>query len=272
MENEIFAIGTKRRGELVRYDMKSRQFLPFLSGISATDPTFSKDGKWVAYLSYPDHTLWRSRADGNRLHAIDLSSDGSGLSFSLPGREDGRVLLAWRELPSQHGGWSATTNSREKLAIAPNWSPDGNFLVFDSRIEGKQADQIGMFELHIFDLRTGKVSVVPSSEGKMGALWATQNTLVAATDDRTKFPELRSQDARMGGSYIWLLRELVGLAGSQVSLLHDRRRGTDGRANSTCRPSGRNHHQFERPAPRGGFGCRKYSNRYRAERIANFYA
>jgi serine/threonine protein kinase len=60
----IFAIGTKRRVELVRYDRKSNQFVPFLSGISAIDPTFSRDGQWVAYVSYPDRTLWRSRADG----------------------------------------------------------------------------------------------------------------------------------------------------------------------------------------------------------------
>ena len=61
---QIFVLGTKQRGELVRYDMKSHQFLPILSGISATDPTFSRDGKWVVYTSYPDHTLWRSRSDG----------------------------------------------------------------------------------------------------------------------------------------------------------------------------------------------------------------
>ena len=60
----IFAIGTKQRGELVRYDMKTKQFVPLLSGISAFSPTFSRDGKWVAYASYPDHTLWRSRSDG----------------------------------------------------------------------------------------------------------------------------------------------------------------------------------------------------------------
>jgi serine/threonine protein kinase len=50
---QIFAIGTKRRGELVRYDMTSKQFVPILSGISAFNPTFSSDGTWVAYTSYP---------------------------------------------------------------------------------------------------------------------------------------------------------------------------------------------------------------------------
>jgi serine/threonine protein kinase len=54
---QLFAIGLKERGELVHYDMKSQQFVPFLSGISAMYVTFSRDGNWVAYMSYPDHTL-----------------------------------------------------------------------------------------------------------------------------------------------------------------------------------------------------------------------
>ena len=37
----------------------------FLSGISAGELDFSRDGQWVTYASYPEHTLWRSRADGS---------------------------------------------------------------------------------------------------------------------------------------------------------------------------------------------------------------
>jgi hypothetical protein len=44
--------------------MKSHEFVPFIAGISATAPTFSRNGKWVAYLSYPQHSVWRSRSDG----------------------------------------------------------------------------------------------------------------------------------------------------------------------------------------------------------------
>src|SRR4029077_14938262 len=61
---QIFAIGTKQRGELVHYDLKSHQFVAFLSGISAPDPSCSRDGYRVAYTSFPDDTLWRSRIDG----------------------------------------------------------------------------------------------------------------------------------------------------------------------------------------------------------------
>ncbi len=46
---QIFAVGSKERSELVRYDANSGQFVPFLAGISAFSPSFSSDGKWVAY-------------------------------------------------------------------------------------------------------------------------------------------------------------------------------------------------------------------------------
>ena len=63
---QIFAVAEKGRGQLVRYDMKSHEFLPLLGGISATNATFSRDGGWVAYTTYPDHALWRSRSDGSK--------------------------------------------------------------------------------------------------------------------------------------------------------------------------------------------------------------
>src|SRR5882724_12147643 len=50
--------GALARGELARYDTKSAEFVPFLSGISADSVSFSKDGQWVAYVSFPEGTLW----------------------------------------------------------------------------------------------------------------------------------------------------------------------------------------------------------------------
>jgi Tol biopolymer transport system component len=63
---KIFAVGDQLRGELSRYDTKSGQFVPYLEGISARDVSFSSDGQWVAYVTYPDSALWRSRIDGTR--------------------------------------------------------------------------------------------------------------------------------------------------------------------------------------------------------------
>ena len=58
-------VGQKNRSEFVRYDAGSKQFVPFLPGVSATWATFSRDGKWIAYSTVPDGNLWRSRVDGS---------------------------------------------------------------------------------------------------------------------------------------------------------------------------------------------------------------
>jgi hypothetical protein len=89
---QIFAVGAQRRSELVRYDPKTHDFLPYLGGISAADPTYSRDGKWMVYMSYPEHTLWRSRSDGSdRLQLAyspvvvlypRISPDGTKVAFS----------------------------------------------------------------------------------------------------------------------------------------------------------------------------------------------
>jgi hypothetical protein len=43
--------GYQSRGELVRYDPSSKQFVPFLGGIAAYDVAFSRDGKSIAYIN-----------------------------------------------------------------------------------------------------------------------------------------------------------------------------------------------------------------------------
>src|SRR5438093_6643588 len=51
---KLFVAGEERRAELVRYDPKSAQYMPYPSGISAGRASFSRDGQWVAYVTYPE--------------------------------------------------------------------------------------------------------------------------------------------------------------------------------------------------------------------------
>src|SRR5260370_4006556 len=53
---KLFVVGALARGEMARYDSKSAQFVPFLSGISADSLSFSKDGQSSAYVSLPEGT------------------------------------------------------------------------------------------------------------------------------------------------------------------------------------------------------------------------
>jgi Tol biopolymer transport system component len=183
---QIFAIGTKRgvasigRGELVRYDMNSKQFVPILSGISAFNPTFSSDGKWVAYASYPDHTLWRSRTDGTeRLQLTDpptrvsfsfISPDGKQVTYSNPGGEINVI--------SMDGG--PPRRVAEKQSWAASWSPDGNQVVFADYSDRPH------IKFEIYDLRTGNRSIVPETDGLTGVQWVAEDLLVAASTDRAR--------------------------------------------------------------------------------------
>ncbi len=177
---QIFAIGTKQRGELVRYDMASKQFVPILSGISAFNPTFSSDGKWVAYTSYPDHTLWRSRADGtDRLQLTDpparvsfsfISPDGKQVTYNRPGGEISVI--------SMDGG--PPRRIAETRSWAASWSPDGKRVVFADYADLRHT------RFQIYDLGTGSRSFLPETEDLTGVQWVAEDLVVAASKDRTR--------------------------------------------------------------------------------------
>jgi len=208
---QIFAIGNHERGELVRSDTKSHQFVPFLSGISAIDPTFSRDGQWVTYTSYPDHTLWRSRSDGSERVQLtyppmevtfpSISPDGTKVSFGTSANET--YVVSMDGGPPQRIG--------EKNFFGPYWSPDGNLLVMTSWTNGP-GDELGKAYLQIFDLRTGKMSEVPSSQGIDRGEWVTQDMLAAVTEDRLKLKtfDLKTQkwsDLLAGDFVNWVVTQ-----------------------------------------------------------------
>ena len=91
---KIFVIGEQPRAELVRYDAKSGQFVPYLKGISAGLVTFSRDGQWVAYSTFPDGNLWRSRLDGSEKLQLTSAPILAGFpKWSPDGREIAFILL-----------------------------------------------------------------------------------------------------------------------------------------------------------------------------------
>jgi Tol biopolymer transport system component len=169
-------VASKERGELVRYDMKSHQFLPLLSGISATDATYSKDGKWVAYTTYPDHNLWRSRSDGSERIQLTyppldvaepfISPDGTKVVFGSMSDDSICVI-------DMNGG---LPRKIVESAESPRWSPDGSSIVATARGGTGRYRNNG---LRIVEVGTGNMSEVPSSKGKGGAFWLDQETLGA---------------------------------------------------------------------------------------------
>ncbi len=175
---QIFVLGTKQRGQLVRYDMRSHEFVPFLAGISVSDPTFSRDGKWVAYLSYPEHTVWRSRSDGTeRLQLTFAPMDARFPAISPDGTK-----VAFHTVKNELFVVDMQGDQPRKVAdnaFFASWSPDGNYLFSKASLVP--------FGSQITDLRTGKSSVVPSSEGTSGGYWLSPSTVMVRNATGTKF-------------------------------------------------------------------------------------
>jgi WD40 repeat protein len=171
----IFAIGTRWRGELFRYDLTSKTLAPYFPGLFAYDPTFSRDGKWVAYLSYTDHCLWRSRSDGTErlqltfspLQVWDASISPDGKWVAYQSAEGPGIISADGGVP---------TKPSASFFVGVNWSPDGNFLVFN---EGTSSWQTP--EVKLLDVRTGQVRLVPG--GQMHPVWAAPDKIIAARRD-----------------------------------------------------------------------------------------
>lgn len=179
----IFAVGQDIGGQLVRYDAQSRSWRPFLGGINAFETDFARNGRWVAYVTYPDRTLWRSNRDGagqQRLTSRPLevvephwSPDGKRIAFM--GRYPGgprRVFI----VPAQGGDpVEATTDPLDEGV--PTWSPDGRTILFGEPLYRRPASDMA---LHVIDVATGTVSAVPGSQGLWTARWSPDGKWIAA--------------------------------------------------------------------------------------------
>jgi Tol biopolymer transport system component len=164
---KIWALGLRLRGSVVKYDPSSSQFVPFLSGISASDLNFSPDGQWVSYVSVPDGTLWRSRVDGSEklqltyppLHAALPSWSRDGKQIAYVNVISGRPWSI--NLVPAAGGQSKPLLADENSEVDINWSLAGDKIIF-GRITQRKAKGLSIQE---YDLNTHQLSSIPGSEG-----------------------------------------------------------------------------------------------------------
>jgi Tol biopolymer transport system component len=179
----IFALGAppSTGAELVRHDASTGLFAPFLGGLSASHVEFSRDGRSVAYVRYPEGTLWRSRSDGSERRQLTFSPEKVWLPrWSPDGRRIAYVSLSpgatWRiQVVSVDGGKPSAVGPPDR--ITPDWSSDGARLVFGSFPPHTAEHPIAIW---IVDLRTGEVSTLPGSEGFYAPLWSPDGRFVVA--------------------------------------------------------------------------------------------
>jgi eukaryotic-like serine/threonine-protein kinase len=179
---KLFVVGVQQRAELVRYDSKSGEFIPYLGGMSAGDVEFSRDQQWISYISYPDNSLWRSKPDGSsrlqltyppmRAALSHWSPDGNQIAFSgsFPGKPWQVFLI------SKDGGNPQVLTSGDARETDPTWSQDGNTLA----VGHHDLINSGQTYIVLYDLKTLQSSTLPDSEGIFAPRWSPDGRSIAA--------------------------------------------------------------------------------------------
>ncbi len=170
----LFAVAGFHRGELQRYDAKAKTFVSFLGGISAQDVSFSKDGQWVAYVTYPDGILWRSKLDGSEklqlssppLYAMlpEWSPDGQNILFYS--RNDAGTPSRIYEVPAAGGAPEDLMPGVSGNQADASWSPDG------SRVAFAGVANAGATAIHILDMKTHQINTLPDCDGLFSPRWS----------------------------------------------------------------------------------------------------
>ena len=186
---KLFVVAAQPRAELVRYDAKANDFVPFFEGISASDVDFSRDGQWLTYVSDPDYTLWRSKVDGSSRLQLTYgpmlaglahwSPDGQQIAFSgtMPGKP-------WKVfLISRDGGSPQPVTSDEIGETDPTWSPDASTLAF-SRYDPLSREHTF---IELFNPKTRQLSQLPGGQAIFGPRWSPDGRhIVAISWDQDK--------------------------------------------------------------------------------------
>jgi DNA-binding winged helix-turn-helix (wHTH) protein/Tol biopolymer transport system component len=193
----LYAVGTQRRGELLRFNPKTGAFDPYLGAMSADQLDFSRNGQWVTYVTYPEGVLWRSRIDGSDpLKLNDTSSRILGPKWSPDGKQIAFLARTsskrkWQAyLVSANGGLSRQIATSTEETNGVGWIDNGKTLVLSSPEWN---------DLRTMDVESGKIGTLPGSAHLKGVLTSPSGRFViCATEDdqQTELLDLKTGTRR----------------------------------------------------------------------------
>jgi Tol biopolymer transport system component len=128
----LYVGSVQYRYEFLRYDLKSGQLVPAFGGLSGTNLEFSRDGKWVVYVSVPDGSLWRSAVDGSQRLVLTSPPMRAELPHWSP---DGKQI-AFMGIHIHIAPESVFTISRNAYSHAPEYT------IWDRSCRRQQSDHI----------------------------------------------------------------------------------------------------------------------------------
>ena len=188
----VFAVGDLRSAQAMKLNRQTNAFEPFLGGIAADCIDYSPDGQWIAYVSWPNGELWKSKTDGSSKELLEdglitymprWSPDASRIAFAARARDAAGATQPFRIYTiAASGGRAELVPGVPGAAFDPNWSPDGKRLAFAPNYpEGSKEQQ----HVSILNLETGAIETVPGSENLFSVRWSPDGKWLAAlTYDR----------------------------------------------------------------------------------------
>ena len=188
----IFATGETDAGELSRFDDKTGTLKPFLNGISAEFASFSRDGKSVAYVSFPEGVLWKANRDGSGRTQLSSppiypvlpqwSPDGTNILFSDLRDFDKPAIY----IVSSEGGDVPRKLMPEATGfnLDATWSSDGQRVVFHS------LNSPGNEDIRVLELSNFRTTVLPGSRGFHSPRWSPDGRTIAVLSREGPFLRL----------------------------------------------------------------------------------
>jgi Tol biopolymer transport system component len=157
--------------------------VPYLGGISAEWPAFSRDGKQAAWVAFPSRQLWRGNVDGSDATRLSESSFRAMFTQWFP---DGKRILTTSERagrPAMAYVVDATAGEAKALISGdgpvwgPTLSPDGRYAALHRPVSTDSQSPLAIF---IYDLQEKKLSELPGSRAKLEPSWSPDGRYLAA--------------------------------------------------------------------------------------------
>lgn len=180
---QFFAIHSVAEPQLTSLEKTTGEWRPFWHGAPVYEMDFSRDRRWVAFIQFPDHTLWKARTDGServQLTQADLeahephwSPDGKRVAFMSRAKDK-----EWRvRIVSANGGPPEVAAPSPKGQGVPTWLADGRAIIFGDRTETRPGPRMN---IHYLDLTTHHFSDIANSYGLWSPRWSPDGKYIAA--------------------------------------------------------------------------------------------